>query len=128
LEEDRDETSAVTETTQLKDGADAPHRPHPKTPSDQTKNPQGGPVSGISGEADMAANTAVAWKRLSVNVANDVADAITTLQDKHGWTISDVIRRAISAYKFIDEETTEEGSKILIERKNGEVREVQFLH
>jgi hypothetical protein len=76
----------------------------------------------------MAANTAVAWKRLSVNVANDVADAITTLQDKHGWTISDVIRRAISAYKFIDEETTEEGSKILIERKNGEVREVQFLH
>lgn len=74
----------------------------------------------------MAASTAVAWKRLSVNVASDVADAITTLQDKHGWTISDVIRRAISAYKFIDEET-EDGAKILIERK-GEVREVKFLH
>jgi hypothetical protein len=128
LEEDREETSAVTETTQLKDEADAPTSTPSQTPSDQTKNPQGGQVSGISGEADMAANTAVAWKRLSVNVANDVADAITTLQDKHGWTISDVIRRAISAYKFIDEETTEEGSKILIERKNGEVREVQFLH
>jgi hypothetical protein len=76
-------------------------------------------------EADMAANTAVA-KRLSVNVANDVADAITTLQVKHGWTISDVIRRAVSAYQFIDEET-EGGAKILIERK-GEVREVKFLH
>lgn len=66
------------------------------------------------------------WKRLSVNVANDVADAITRLQQKHGWTISDVIRRAVSTYKFIDEET-ENGARILIER-DGNIREVKFLH
>ena len=70
--------------------------------------------------------TAVTWKRLNVNVANDVADAITTLQDKHGWTISDVIRRAISTYKFIDDETGK-GAAILIDR-NGTIREVKFVY
>ena len=74
----------------------------------------------------MPAGTTVTWKRLSVNVANDVADAISTLHDKHGWTISDVIRRAVSTYKFIDEET-EKGAKILIER-DGTIREVRFVY
>ena len=73
-----------------------------------------------------AAVPVATWKRLNVNVANDVADAITTLQSKHGWTISDVIRRAISTYKFIDDET-ERGSKILIER-DGAIREVRFVY
>jgi hypothetical protein len=70
--------------------------------------------------------TGVTWKRLSVNVASDVADAINTLQNKHGWTISDVIRRAVTAYKFIDDETQNNG-KILIER-NGTIREVHFVY
>jgi hypothetical protein len=74
----------------------------------------------------MPPSTAVTWKRLSVNVADDVADAINTLHVKHGWTISDVIRRAISTYKFIDEET-ENGAKILIER-DGNIREVRFMY
>jgi hypothetical protein len=71
-------------------------------------------------------DTAVTWKRLSVNVASDVADAITTMQNKHGWTISDVIRRAVTAYKFIDDET-ENGSKLLVER-DGTMREVRFVY
>lgn len=70
--------------------------------------------------------TGVTWKRLSVNVASDVADAISTMQNKHGWTISDVIRRAVTAYKFIDDET-DNGSKILVER-DGTIREVRFVY
>src|SRR5689334_15011113 len=42
------------------------------------------------------------WHRLSVNVADDVADAIGTLRDRHGWSITEVVRRAVSALKFID--------------------------
>jgi ribbon-helix-helix CopG family protein len=64
-------------------------------------------------------------RRLSVNVALDVADAIDHLAKKRGLTITDVIRRAVSTYKFIDDETSG-GGKILVER-NGKIREVTFL-
>jgi hypothetical protein len=66
------------------------------------------------------------WKRLSVNVANDVAEAIAVMAHKHDWTITDVVRRSVSAYKFIDDEV-DKGAKILIER-DGVIREVQFLY
>jgi hypothetical protein len=64
-------------------------------------------------------------RRLSVNVALDVADAIEELADRHNTTITDVIRRAVSVYKFIDDEVAGNG-KILVER-GGTVREVKFL-
>ena len=65
-------------------------------------------------------------RRLSVNVADDVADAISMLRERHGWSITEVIRRAISALKFIDDEVNKDGGKILVER-GGTVREVNFL-
>jgi predicted transcriptional regulator len=64
-------------------------------------------------------------RRLSVNVALDVGEAIDELAKRHGTTITDVIRRAVSTYKYIDDETAE-GAKILVER-DGTVREVKFL-
>jgi len=66
------------------------------------------------------------WKRLSVNVADDVADAIAEVSKKHGWSVSDVVRRSVSAYKFIDDEVGA-GSKILVER-DGVAREVRFVY
>ncbi len=63
-------------------------------------------------------------RRLTVNVALDVGDAIDELAKRHGITITDVIRRAVSIYKFIDDEMTS-GVKILVER-DGTVREVKF--
>ncbi len=65
-------------------------------------------------------------RRLSVNVAVDVGQAIDVLAERHRITITDVIRRAVSTYKFIDDETTA-GAKILVEQPNGTVREVKFL-
>ncbi len=64
-------------------------------------------------------------RRLSVNVALDVGEAIDMLAKRHRTTITDVIRRAISTYKFIDDEV-DSGGKILVER-DGAVREVKFL-
>jgi hypothetical protein len=64
-------------------------------------------------------------RRLSVNVALDVGEAIDELAKRHGTTITDVIRRAVSTYKFVDDEVAA-GGRILVER-NGTVREVKFL-
>ena len=65
------------------------------------------------------------YERLSCNVALDVADAIDTLARRHGTTITEVIRRAISTHKWIDDQTAA-GGKILVER-DGKIREVRFL-
>jgi predicted transcriptional regulator len=64
-------------------------------------------------------------RRLSVNVAPDVGDAIDQLAKRHGTTITDVIRRAVSTYKYIDDQTTD-GARILVE-ENGTIREVKFF-
>ena len=65
------------------------------------------------------------WKRLSVNVALDVADAIQALATKNSFSITEVIRRAVSVYKFLDEEASA-GNKILVERGDA-LLEVKFL-
>ncbi len=65
------------------------------------------------------------WRRLSVNVALDVAQAIEALMQRHQVSITEVIRRAISAYKFLDDEIAA-GHKVLIER-DGNLCEVKFL-
>ena len=75
--------------------------------------------------AAYAPSPATAARRLSVNVAADVGDAIDELAHKQGITITDLIRRAVSTYKFIYDEVGQ-GHKILVER-DGTVREVQFL-
>jgi len=64
-------------------------------------------------------------RRLSVNVASDVAAAIEDLAKRHDTTITDVIRRAVSVYKFMDDEVRD-GGKIMVER-GGTVRELKFL-
>jgi len=64
-------------------------------------------------------------RRLNVNVALDVGDAIDKLAKRHETTITDIIRRAVSTYKFVDDEVAA-GGKILVER-NGTIREVKFL-
>jgi len=77
---------------------------------------------------NMTANryaSAAIVRRLSVNVALDVADAIDVLAKRHGTTVTDVIRRAVSVYKFIDDETVN-GGRILVEQ-DGILREVKLL-
>jgi len=63
-------------------------------------------------------------RRLSVNVALNVGEAICDLAFRHGTSITDIIRRAVSTYKYIDDETIG-GARILVER-NRTVREVKF--
>ena len=65
-------------------------------------------------------------RRLSVNVSCDVGEAIEELAKGNNTTITDVIRRAVSIYKFVDDVVHVHDGKILVEQ-GGSVREVQFL-
>jgi Ribbon-helix-helix protein, copG family len=65
------------------------------------------------------------YRRLSVNVADDVARAIDEIRARRGWSITELIRRAVSILKFIDDEAMH-GGKVLVER-DGKIREVTFL-
>ena len=84
-----------------------------------------GPLADLDEDVPPPATGAGGWRRLSVNVANDIADAIETVSRRHGWTITGVIWRAVSILKFVDDEVTA-GGKILVER-DGTIREVKFL-
>lgn len=64
-------------------------------------------------------------RRLSVLVAPDVGDAIDQLARRHGTTITDVIRRAVSVLKYIDDAAQDNG-KILV-KHDDVVQEVRFL-
>lgn len=46
-------------------------------------------------------------QRLSVNINDECVAALTDLRDRRGETITEVIRRAISVYKFIEDEVAQ---------------------
>ena len=62
--------------------------------------------------------------RLSVNVAPDVGTAIQQLAARHGITVTEVIRRAVSVLKFTDDEQAQ-GSLLLVKRGSA-ISEVTF--
>lgn len=88
---------------------------------------RGGRIIGEKGasEPELAAQRTAGYRRLSINVAADVGQAIDELAKRHRTTRTDVIRRAVSVYKFVDDEQVS-GRRIMVER-NGEIREVRFL-
>jgi hypothetical protein len=65
------------------------------------------------------------WVRLSINLAPDVAAALRDLTTRHRTTITEEVRRAISVYKFIDDQIRGQ-AKVLVE-KDGEQLEVRFF-
>ncbi len=65
--------------------------------------------------------------RLSVNLAPDVAAALKELVNKRGTSITEEIRRAISVYKFFEEQTSA-GRKVLVDGGgDGRLLEVKFF-
>lgn len=62
--------------------------------------------------------------KLSVNVTEDVAEAIRELAGEAG-SATEVVRRAISAYKFICDER-KAGNPLFIQRE-GDFSEIVFL-
>ncbi len=68
----------------------------------------------------MAAGTTV---KMSVNLSKTVVDALRSIANKRGISMTEALRRAISTEKFLMDET-DGGSKILIEDEKHKIRQL----
>lgn len=64
--------------------------------------------------------------RLSVNINDDTAAALRSLAEEDGVTITEVVRRAVSVYKFFDE-AKEAGKTIQLVDRDEKVTAVQMV-
>ena len=71
----------------------------------------------------MAANSEPV--RLSVNLSAEAAEALRNLAEERHTTITEVVRDAIATEKFFEEEAKKD-SKVLIQDKSGNVRQIVF--
>jgi predicted transcriptional regulator len=63
--------------------------------------------------------------KMSVNLPTDAVKVLRGLADKRCTTMTEVLRQAIGTEKFIDEVNKEKG-KILVEDKQGRIRQLVF--
>jgi hypothetical protein len=63
--------------------------------------------------------------RLSVKISQSVADALKELMARHQVSATEEVRRAISVWKYLDDER-QLGHRILIEDENGKTQRVVF--
>lgn len=62
--------------------------------------------------------------RLNVNLNRETADALKSLADLRGTTVTEVVRRAVTVMRFLEDEK-EAGRVILTSNRNGKkVREL----
>jgi len=72
-------------------------------------------------------NTNTGIVRLNVNLNTETADTLKKISDEHGLSLTEVVRRAISLYSFIEDET-ERGNRIqTVSPDKGEVRELVLM-
>ena len=64
--------------------------------------------------------------RLSVNINDETANALREIAKDEGTTVTEVVRRAVSVYKFFDD-ARDEGKTIQLVGKDESVTAVQML-
>jgi hypothetical protein len=64
--------------------------------------------------------------RLSIKLSADAAEAIREISERRGITITEVIRRAISTHKYIDDASAR-GAKVLVREPDKTVSELVFV-
>ena len=62
---------------------------------------------------------------MSVNLSESVINELKALATKRGTSVTEVLRRAIGAEKFINE-VQDRDEKILVENAKGEFRQIFF--
>lgn len=65
--------------------------------------------------------------RLSVNINRETAEAIRALAESNGISVTEVIRRAVSVYKFIDDEVKSGRNIKTMDESDNNVREITIL-
>jgi hypothetical protein len=61
--------------------------------------------------------------RFNVNFSEGAYRDLTTLAERKGKTMSEVLRDAVALERWFDE-TTRDGNKVLVEQPDGKIREV----
>lgn len=56
--------------------------------------------------------------RLSVNINDETAKALKELADERGTSITDIVRRAVAVYKFVEDETATGKKLQLVDDEN----------
>jgi hypothetical protein len=63
--------------------------------------------------------------KLTINLPRVVRDGTQALADKHNHNLTEEIRRALSFWKYVDEQRSS-GRRILTEDEQGNLREIVF--
>ena len=66
--------------------------------------------------------------RLSVNINDETATALRDLADRREISVTEVVRRAVSVLKFIEDETDQDKSLQLVDNETDERTKLQLLH
>lgn len=66
------------------------------------------------------------FTRLNININGTSSNALARLMDHHGVTATEVVRRALALYDFVDRHDAA-GDEILVRTGTGEERKVVLL-
>jgi hypothetical protein len=80
----------------------------------------------VSGGSTPTGERGRPYVRLSVNLSQEVAQALREVADRHGCSITEAVRRCVSTQKYI-EDNVEAGAKILLEAPNQPLKELVFV-
>jgi hypothetical protein len=76
-------------------------------------------------ESSPASSFNASSKRMSVSLPTDISTLLEFLAKSQGITQNEVFRKAIATEAYFYEETRQ-GTKVLLQKPNGEIREVVF--
>lgn len=65
--------------------------------------------------------------RLNVNLNSETAEALKTLAEEKGSSLTEVIRRAIAVYKFVDEESRSGHRVQTVDPRTSETKELVLM-
>lgn len=68
-----------------------------------------------------------ALTRLNVNLNQETADALRLVAEQRGISFTEAVRRAISVYKFVEDELAEGHRVQAVDADSGTVRELVLL-
>jgi hypothetical protein len=97
----------------------APERDYPMSSAETKPTPRRTP-----GRAKASTDQLV---RLNVNLNAETAEALKEIADHRGISFTEAVRRAISVYKFIDDETQEGRHIQTVSADRNEVRELVLM-
>lgn len=65
--------------------------------------------------------------RLSVNISADTADALRELAERNGTSVTNVVRRAVGVYKFLDDQLDSDHHLQIVDKSKNEITTIALV-